>query len=204
MNMQQEILDIKKDLRASMNGVLSARMREAGMPYKLVFGVELPRLQEIAAQFAPNRKLAQALWNENIRETRLLACLLMPPQEFTSDLADIWGDEIPTAEVAQVMATQLLPKVSGACGRAFEWIASDNEMKQMCGFLCVARLLQQDAQVEERSLGELENQAHALLDTSSQSLRKAILAALTWKQEHEERAKKQEGMSAGENKALPL
>lgn len=77
--MLQEIIDIKKDLRASMNGILSARMREAGMPYKLVFGVELPRLQSIAAQFTPSRRLAQELWNENIRETRLLACLLMPP-----------------------------------------------------------------------------------------------------------------------------
>ena len=112
--MLQEIIDIKKDLRASMNGILSARMREAGMPYKLVFGVELPRLQSIAAQFTPSRRLAQELWNENIRETRLLACLLMPPQEFAADLADIWGDEIPTAEVAQIMATHLLPQAPGA------------------------------------------------------------------------------------------
>ncbi len=192
MNTQQEILDIKKDLRASMNGILSARMRVAGMPYKLVFGVELPRLQGIAEQFAPSRPLAQALWNENIRETRLLACLLMPPQEFTPDLADIWGEEIPTAEVAQVMATHLMPKAPGACGHAFEWIASDSEMKQLCGFLCIARLLQQDSPVEERSLGELENQAQALMDTASPSLRKAIAAALAWKQEHEERAKKHE------------
>ena len=125
-----------------MNGILSARMREAGMPYKLVFGVELPRLQSIAAQFTPSRRLAQELWNENIRETRLLACLLMPPQEFAADLADIWGDEIPTAEVAQIMATHLLPKAPGACGLDFEWIASVNEMKQLCGLLCVARLLQ--------------------------------------------------------------
>lgn len=190
--MLQEIIDIKKDLRASMNGILSARMREAGMPYKLVFGVELPRLQSIAAQFTPSRQLAQELWNENIRETRLLACLLMPPQEFAADLADIWGDEIPTAEVAQIMATHLLPKAPGACGLAFEWIASDNEMKQLCGFLCVARLLQQDAPIEERSLEELENQAHALSNNASPSLKKAIAAALNWKKEHEERMKKQE------------
>ena len=124
------------------------------------------------------RRLAQELWNENIRETRLLACLLMPPQEFAADLADIWGDEIPTAEVAQIMATHLLPKAPGACGLAFEWIASDNEMKQLCGFLCVARLLQQDAPIEERSLEELENQAHALSDSASPSLKKAIAAAL--------------------------
>ena len=32
------VIEIKKALRAAMNGVLSAKMREAGMPYKLVFG----------------------------------------------------------------------------------------------------------------------------------------------------------------------
>ena len=73
------ILDIKKELRAAMNGILSARMREAGAPYKLVFGVELPRLQSIANEFQPSRQLAQELWNENIRECKLLATMLMPP-----------------------------------------------------------------------------------------------------------------------------
>ena len=58
-----DIQNIKKELRASMNGILSAKMREAGAPYKLVFGVELPRLQSIAREFAPSRTLAQQLWN---------------------------------------------------------------------------------------------------------------------------------------------
>ena len=49
MNIVELEHDIKKELRASMNGILSARMREAGMPFKLIFGVELPRLQSIAA-----------------------------------------------------------------------------------------------------------------------------------------------------------
>ena len=53
--------DIKKELRASMNGILSARMREAGMPFKLIFGVELPRLQDIAREFPQDADLAQTL-----------------------------------------------------------------------------------------------------------------------------------------------
>ncbi|MGN0233759.1 MAG: DNA alkylation repair protein [Bacteroidaceae bacterium] len=192
MNTEQEILNIKKDLRASMNGILSARMREAGLPYKLIFGVELPRLQTIASEYTPNRQLAQTLWNENIRETRLLACLLMPAEEFTHDLADIWGEEIPTAEVAQIMATHLMPKTRMACSISFEWIASDNIMKQICGFLCVARLLQQSAQIEMRSLTELENQAQALTGNASPSLRRAINVALAWKEEYEKCMKNQE------------
>lgn len=192
MNIEQEILNIKKDLRASMNGILSARMREAGLPYKLVFGVELPRLQSIASEYTPDRQLAQQLWNENIRETRLLACLLMPAEKFSHDLADIWVEEIPTVEVAQIMATHLMPKMRMACGISFEWIASENAMKQICGFLCVAKLLQQGAQVEMRSLCELENHAQALRESASPSLQKAIIAALTWKEEYEKRMKNQQ------------
>lgn len=196
MNTEQEILNIKKDLRTSMNGILSARMREAGFPYKLVFGVELTRLQDIASEYTPDRQLAQKLWNENIRETRLLACMLMPAEEFTHDLADIWGDEISTVEVAQIMATHLMPRMRAACSTAFEWIASENTMKQICGFLCVARLLQQGAQVETRSLSELENHAQALMGDASPSLKKAISAALTWKEEYEKGRKKQEEKSS--------
>lgn len=171
------ILDIKKELRAAMNGILSAKMREAGAPYKLVFGVELPRLQSIANEFRPSRQLAQELWNENIRECKLLATMLMPPQEFLPEMADIWVDEIPTAEVAQVLCMQLLSKESWCAVTAFEWIASPSQMRQLCGFLCIARLLQQGAQLQERSISELKDQAQSLLPTADLHLRKAIIAA---------------------------
>ena len=36
---------IKLSLRGVMNGVTSASMRQKGLNYKLIFGVELPRLR---------------------------------------------------------------------------------------------------------------------------------------------------------------
>lgn len=175
-----EILDIKKELRAAMNGILSAKMREAGAPYKLVFGVELPRLQSIANEFQPSRTLAQQLWNENIRECKLLATMLMPPQEFLPEMADIWVEEIPTAEVAQVLCMQLLCKEPWCAVTAFEWIASPSPMRQLCGFLCIARLLRQGAQLQDRSVKELKDQADSLLPGADLSLRKAIIAATSF------------------------
>ena len=178
-----DIQNIKKELRASMNGILSAKMREAGAPYKLVFGVELPRLQSIASEFAPSRTLAQQLWNENIRECKLLATMLMPPQEFLPDMADIWMDEIPTAEVAQILCMQLLCKEPWCAVTAFVWIASPTPMRQLCGFLCIARLLQQGAQLQDRSITELKDQAQSLLSTADLPLRKAIIAATSFFEE---------------------
>lgn len=175
-----EIQDIKKELRAAMNGILSAKMREAGAPYKLVFGVELPRLQSIAAEYQPSRALAQELWNENIRECKLLAAMLMPPQEFLPEMADIWIDEIPTDEVAQILCMQLISKEPWCATAAFEWIASPSAMRQLCGFLCLARLLQQGAQLQERSAEELKDQAQSLLPNAGLSLRKAIMATTSF------------------------
>ena len=176
----QDIKDIKKELRAAMNGILSAKMREAGAPYKLIFGVELPRLQSIASEFHPSRMLAQELWNENIRECKLLATMLMPPLEFLPEMADIWVDEISTAEVAQVFSMQLLCKESWCATVAFEWIASPVPMRQLCGFLCIARLLQQGARLQNRSIEELKDQAQSLLPNADLPLRKAIIAATSF------------------------
>ena len=48
MGVHETIKDIKGQFRLFMNGVASQSMREKGLDYKLNFGIELPRLKEIA------------------------------------------------------------------------------------------------------------------------------------------------------------
>jgi 3-methyladenine DNA glycosylase AlkD len=169
---------IKQELRSAMNGVLSAQMRQAGMPYKLIFGVELPRLQEIAREFAPDRSLAQTLWNENIRECKILAVLLMPLDAMCPEIADIWVEEMPTAEIAQISSMHLLSREPWSAELAFHWIASAHAMRQLCGFLIMARLLSQGAELNERAESELRDQAEALVGEANLHLKKAIQAVL--------------------------
>ena len=90
METQEKIREIKKQFRLFMNGVVSQSMREKGLDYKLNFGIELPRLKEIAAKFEQNHEVAQALWKENIRECKILAGLLQPIDTFYPEIADIW------------------------------------------------------------------------------------------------------------------
>lgn len=51
MDVHETIKDIKGQFRLFMNGVASQSMREKGLDYKLNFGIELPRLKEIAARY---------------------------------------------------------------------------------------------------------------------------------------------------------
>ena len=84
------VLSIKADLRSCMNGVASKAIKDSGMAYRLVYGVELPRLRDIASSYPPDAHLAIRLWQENIRECKMLAILLFPAEEFDRDIADLW------------------------------------------------------------------------------------------------------------------
>ena len=68
MTVQDRILEIKRKLRLNMNGVASTDMREAGIEYKLNFGVGIPQLKDIASETGKSSELAVALWKEDIRE----------------------------------------------------------------------------------------------------------------------------------------
>ena len=177
MSVEELEREIKKELRASMNGVLSARMREAGMPFKLIFGVELPRLQSIAKEFPQDKELANQLWKQDIRETKLLAIMLMPPENFTSDVANAWKETMVTAEEAQVMAMMLLSKTKEAKEISMAWLKEGKPLPATCACLCLRHLLKQGAELdaEKQVLADCER----LLPDANLHLKKAIQALTT-------------------------
>ena len=177
MDIQETIRKIKTELRLSMNGIASSYMRDNGMKYKLNFGVELPRLRDIATGYPANHELAQALWKEDIRECKLLAAMLQPTDTFYSDIAEIWVESLPNIEIAQHTAQNLFCRLPYASQKAYEWIASDKEMFQICGYLILARLFMQGKQPNERSACEFIDQAHTALYASF-PVRRAALSAI--------------------------
>jgi len=184
---------IKADLRAAMNGIASKVIKDSGMGYRLVYGVELPRLREIASAYTPDHRLAQALWQENIREYKMLAILLFPRQEFDWDMADIWLTNLPMeqAEIAQLLCMDLLSNIPGAAEHAFYGMADERPMYQLCGFLILTRLLMQGAVLAPDAEVEFLDQATSALATTSLSLKKAVTQALLHFGESSEKAQQQ-------------
>ena len=59
------------------NGAVADYMRRMGAPYKIIFGVNLPHLSEIASETVPSQELARQLWaNSSTRESMLLAPMI--------------------------------------------------------------------------------------------------------------------------------
>ena len=86
-DLDAQVRDIKRLLRAAMDGVLSHAMRQSGVNYRVNFGVETFRLVDMAAELPHSVRLSTALYADDIRELRLLAFLVVPPDEVDEALA---------------------------------------------------------------------------------------------------------------------
>ena len=177
-NIHEVIRDIKSKFRLFMNGMISQSMREKGMGYKLNFGIEYPRIKEIAAEYEPNHELAQALWKENIRECKIMAGLLQPVETFYPEIADIWIEGMDYPELAEYTVMNLFQRLPYASEVVFRWMAEEREMFQLCGFLLMARLLMKGEKLNERAEAEFLDQAYTAIEGNCTSVQKAAAVAL--------------------------
>ncbi|MBO5750455.1 MAG: DNA alkylation repair protein [Bacteroidaceae bacterium] len=174
--MNDIIIQIKKELRANMNGIASEAMGRKSEDYRVNFGVEIPRLHNIATEFQPSHELAQQLWKESVRECRILATILQPVDSFLPEIADIWVDDIRTLELAQVASLNLFSRLSYASDKVFQWIASEREITQQCGYLTLCHIMRK-GEMNERSADEFIDQALTAYAGGSMMLQRTLMRA---------------------------
>ena len=178
MTVEEQIKDIRGQLRLYMNGVVSASMRKQGLDYKLNFGVELPRIKEIAQGCEPSIALAESLWIEQTRELKILATLLYPRDKFSIETATHWVEDVDNIEIARLLVMNQLQHLDEVKPLCFRWIASEKEQMQVIGYLTIARLLAKGIAMDDRAADEFTNQAVVAAVTGDFNLRDASVMAL--------------------------
>lgn len=123
-----------------MNGVVSTLQRRQGLDYKINFGVELPRLKGIANAHAKSRELATALWQDDIRECKMLAIMLMPEEGY-ADVAEKWISETRFTEIADLLAMNMLCRLPDAIDKALQWAGRSDGLYRYCGFITISHAL---------------------------------------------------------------
>lgn len=94
------------------NGAVADTLRRYGIPHKIIFGLDVPRLAEIARGLTPSMELAEKLWADSeVRESRLLAAYLFPPAETDMNLALRLASEVRTREEADMLAFRLFKRL---------------------------------------------------------------------------------------------
>lgn len=160
---------IKQSLRLSMNGIVSTHQRRQGLNYKINFGVEIPRIKSIAHEYEQSEELATALWQENIRECKLLAIFLLPQEHYPA-VADKWVAETPFTEIADHLAMNILCKLPDAASKALKWSAQPHEMLQYCGYITLAHIARKGISLTQEQESLFFQQITTLLASDSNSV----------------------------------
>ena len=177
-SIQQTVKDIKQSFRLMMDGATAQSMRDKGLDYHMNWGGTLPRLREKANEIGQNYNLAIALWKENVRECKILATMLMPPERMLPEVVDIWMEQTPTVEIAEQAAFNLYQHLPFAAEKAYQWLASADDLPQICGYHVLSRLFMNRQEPNERAINEFVDQAIAALQSPNMMLRKAAMQAV--------------------------
>lgn len=134
--------EIKRQFFAMRNGVIADTIRKGGLEYKMVFGLNLPQVKEIAESLPHTPELAEQMWEDSrTRESMLLAPMLYPVDQFSREVASRWIKQIPTTEVGDILCHSLIRKHPHAWEIAMEFVDSDVEMERYTAFRLLFNLL---------------------------------------------------------------
>ena len=182
-----KVKEIKQSFRQLMDGHTAQSMRDKGLNYKLNWGASLPMLREMAKELKANSQepetnsqydLAIALWKEDVRECKILATMLMPADEVLPEVVDIWMEQMPSQEMAEQASFNLFQHLPFAPQKAYEWMASDKELYQLCGFLVITRIFMNGQEPNERGINEYIDQLCVALQGPSLAVKKAAMQSV--------------------------
>lgn len=176
--LKQRVNEIKQSFRLLMDGKTAQSMRDKGVEYKLNWGASIPMLREKADEIGKDYELAIELWKADVRECKILATMLMPAEMILPEVVDIWMEQTVSQEIAEQASFNLYQYLPYAPEKAYQWIASDKEMYQLCGFHVLSRLFMNKQEPNERGINEFIDQALAALQGNSVMVRKAAMQSV--------------------------
>ena len=178
MDTKERVREIKQSLRQLMDGQTAQSMRDKGVDYKLNWGASIPMLREKAEEIGKDYDLAIELWKADVRECKILATMIMPVERMLPEVVDIWMEQMTSQEIAEQAAFNLFQYLPYAPEKAYQWIASDKELEQLCGFHILSRLFMNKQEPNERGINEFIDQALAALQGPAPSVRKAAMQSI--------------------------
>lgn len=137
--MVMEIQKLIEEIKRHMHGTVSDSLSLSGIDYKVNYGVSIPELKNIAENYKGNHTLALALFQEDIRECKILASMIDDPAKVTGEQIDEWAQSFSNVEIVEQVCSNLFWKSDYILSRSIEWCLSCDELMQRAGLIVAAR-----------------------------------------------------------------
>ena len=180
METTEQVKQIKRSFRLYMNGVTSTSMRQKGLDYKINWGVSQMDLRHMAEQYGKNKALASALWQENIRECKILATLIMPAADFSASEAMEWAATLSTVEIAETAVFNLFQHMAEAEQLSQLLLENDEKLLRICAYNLVCRLLKRNQECAPQLYAALFEKAASDLKSADRQLLHPLVNCLDY------------------------
>jgi len=124
-------------------------MARYGITPKSTFGVSVPDIINTAKEIGINHDLAQQLWENDNRETRILACLIDDPKLINEAQMERWVQDFDYWEICDQCCIKLFRKTKHAQQKAAEWSSNEKEFIKRAGFVLMATLAVHDKRADD-------------------------------------------------------
>jgi 3-methyladenine DNA glycosylase AlkD len=130
------------------------QMARFGITPKKAYGIRIPDLRTFAMEIGKDHQMAVHLWKSDIRETRILACMIEDPSMVTEEQMEQWVMDFDYWELCDQCCMNLFEKMPIAYLKAVEWSFRDEEFVKRAGFALMARLAVSDKKAEDAKFEE--------------------------------------------------
>lgn len=170
----KEILNRVKHLQ---NGDISRIMNKMGIRYKYNYGVSLPELRHIANKYQPNTNLALILFNQDIREAKILASILMPEDILCFKQAHEISKHIKNQELVEQFSRNVFSKLNCLIELLNNWV-NENDWNKILAFYSIGWKFKISNADSEKYFSWFVKNCQKQADTNNTLLHQSIIFAM--------------------------
>lgn len=172
MNFQTIISELEKQSNpAAVEG-----MARFGICGGKIYGLSMPQLRRFAREIGKNHELALQLWEQESRETRILASLIDIPDAVTAEQMENWVKTFDSWEICDQCCMNLFERTAYAWEKAHEWSDRPEEFIKRAGFVLMARLAVSDRNTSDARFEEF----FSIMERESGDNRNFVRKAVNW------------------------
>lgn len=130
------------------NGVVVETMNKMGLKYPVNYGLSIPQINKIADSIAPDDQLAQYLWQQKERESKLLSLRLLNADFFDEKQLENIINGISNIELAEQAGMSLFPRLKNRFEIVGALIEHQNNFVKLSGYALFSRLIHEQESID--------------------------------------------------------
>jgi 3-methyladenine DNA glycosylase AlkD len=141
-----------KQIQFYKNGALSDSMRSIGKGYELNYGLTIPLIDKIAANYDRENAFAFYCWNQHVRESRLIGIRLFEPGLLDEMAIRNIMERVVNVELAEQIALHLLCHFPDKLSLLVEYISNGTEFVRYSGIMSIFWILRKTDSLSEKQI----------------------------------------------------